>query len=338
MYNPNDIGIPNGNYFALPFTPEESAIVLLSVPWDVTTSYRPGASKGPEAILDASPQLDFHDFHHPGGWRKGIGTLEFDPTIGATSRRLREEAEKVIIHLESGGSPEQEYAARKLARINEASRRLNEYVYDESKRWLDAGKRVGLVGGDHSTPYGLIRAVAEKEERIGLLQIDAHADLRQAYEGFEHSHASIMYNVLRDIEGVESLVTVAVRDLSEEEAQRIGSDPRITPFFNRELADNRSEGVTWREQCRRIVEKLPAKVYVSFDIDGLTPEHCPHTGTPVPGGITFDEAVYLLWSVTESGRRIVGFDLCEVVPGPQDEWDAIVGARMLYKLCNLALL
>lgn len=338
MYNPNDIGIPNGNYFALPFTPEESAIVLLSVPWDVTTSYRPGASKGPEAILDASPQLDFHDFHHPGGWRKGIGTLEFDPTIGATSRRLREEAEKVIIHLESGGSPEQEYAARKLARINEASRRLNEYVYDESKRWLDAGKRVGLVGGDHSTPYGLIRAVAEKEGEVGLLQIDAHADLRQAYEGFEHSHASIMYNVLRDIQGVESLVTVAVRDLSEEEAQRIGSDPRITPFFNRELADNRSEGVTWREQCRRIVEKLPAKVYVSFDIDGLTPEHCPHTGTPVPGGITFDEAVYLLWSVTESGRRIVGFDLCEVVPGPQDEWDAIVGARMLYKLCNLALL
>ena len=333
-----DVGVPNGNYFSLPFTPEESALVLLSVPWDVTTSYRPGAAKGPQAILDASPQLDLYDFHHPGGWRKGIGTLEFDGTIRATSRKLREEAEKVIIHLESGGSTGEEYAARKLARINEASRQLNEYVYTESKRWLDAGKKVGLVGGDHSTPFGLMRAVAEKEGEIGILQIDAHADLRVAYEGFEDSHASIMHNALTRIAGVTRLVQVAVRDLSETEAARIAEEPRIACFSDHELAGNAFDGITWTEQCRRIVERLPSKVYVSFDIDGLNPEYCPSTGTPVPGGITFDKAAHLLAAVTGSGRDIVGFDLCEVVPDPANEWDANVGARVLYKLCNFTLL
>lgn len=337
-HNPNDISIPNGNYFSLPFTPEESALVLISVPWDVTTSYRPGAAKGPDAILEASPQLDLYDFHHPGGWRKGIGTLEFDGTILPTSRKLREEAEKVIIHLESGGSVTEEYAVKKLARINEASHQLNQYVYEESKRWLDTGKTVGLVGGDHSTPFGLIRAVAEKEEEIGILQIDAHADLRVAYEGFEHSHASIMHNALTLVDGVKSLTQIAVRDLSEEEAERIESDFRINCFSNHLISLNRFNGMTWQEQCREIVTKLPAKVYISFDIDGLTPEYCPTTGTPVPGGITFDEAAHLLYTVIQSGRRIVGFDLCEVVPNPVNEWDANVGARVLYKLCNLSLL
>ena len=337
-HNPNDYSIPNGNYFSLPFTPEESALVLLSVPWDVTTSYRPGAAKGPEAILEASPQLDLYDFHHPGGWKKGIGTLEFDSTILATSRKLREEAEKVIIHLESGGSIEEEYAAKKLTRINEASNRLNDFVYEEAKRWLGAGKKVGLIGGDHSTPFGLMRAVAEKEGEIGILQIDAHADLRKAYEGFEHSHASIMHNALGEIDQVKSLVQVAVRDLSEEEAGRIASDERICCFSNHILSENRFNGITWHTQCREIVGKLPAKVYISFDIDGLTPEYCPSTGTPVPGGITFDEAAHLLYCVIESGRQIVGFDLCEVVPNPANEWDANVGARVLFKLCNFALL
>ncbi len=215
---------------------------------------------------------------------------------------------------------------------------IAEQIFNESLVRLERGKIVGLVGGDHSTPYGLIRAVAEKEERIGVLQIDAHADLREAYEGFQHSHASIMHNVLADISGVESLVQVAVRDLSEEEARRIEADPRITAFYDRTLANNRFEGMTWNEQCRRIVEKLPAKVYVSFDIDGLTPENCPHTGTPVPGGVTFNEAAYLLAAIPASGRKIVGFDLCEVVPAPADDWDANVGARVLYKLCNQTLI
>ncbi|MDR2935781.1 MAG: agmatinase family protein [Rikenellaceae bacterium] len=338
-FNPNMPSISNGNYFALPFAPEESAVVLLSVPWDVTTSYRPGTARGPDAILDASLQLDLCDFHNPAGWRKGIGTLETDYTILDTSRRLREEAEKVIIHLESGGTLEEEYVRRKLRRINEASEQLNAHVYEEAKKWMARGKRVGVVGGDHSVPLGAIRAAAEHEGAIGVLHIDAHADLREAYEGFSYSHASIMYNVLAEVSGVTDLVQVAVRDLCEEEVKRIALDGRIACFDDAALAANRFKGMTWDKQCAAIIEKLPQKVYVSFDIDGLDPSNCPSTGTPVPGGISYNEAVYLLAQVAESGRRIVGFDLCEVAPDPRGgAWNANVGARVLYKLCNILLL
>ena len=337
-YNPNNVSIPNGNYFGMPFTPEESDIVLISVPWDVTTSYRPGTSKGPDAMLDASLQLDMYDFHNPGGWKRGIGTLEIDYSILDTSRKLREEAEKVIIHLESGGTPEEEYARKKLRKINEASQHLNEWLYEESRRWMKAGKLVGVVGGDHSVPLGHIRAVADQEGEIGILHVDAHADLRKAYEGFVHSHASIMYNALELVSGVKKLVQVAVRDVCEDEMQRIASDGRIRCFTDHELTESRMNGTGWNEQCNTIVAELPDKVYVSLDIDGLSPENCPHTGTPVPGGLAFNDAVWLLGKIAPSGRRIVGSDLCEVAPGNNDDWDANMGARMLYKLCNLTLL
>ena len=97
------------------------------------------------------------------------------------------------------------------------------------------------------------------------------------------------------------------------------------------------KGTTVTRLNRRIVDELPEVVYISFDIDGLTIEHCPHTGTPVPGGITFEQVVYLMECVADSGRRIAGLDLVEVVPCPEDKIDAVVGARVLYKLCGLAL-
>ena len=336
-YDPSNPGVPNGNYFGMPFSPEESSIVIISVPWDVTTSYRPGTAKAPDAIMEASLQLDMYDFHNPEGWKKGIGTAEIDYSILDASRRLREDAEKVIIHLESGGSVEEPYAKRKLEKINEASGQLNSHIYEQTKKWLSEGKRTGLVGGDHSTPFGHVRAVAENEGEIGILHIDAHADLRRAYEGFTHSHASIMYNILHDIPQVKKLVQVAVRDISFDEINLIKKTDKIAFFPDSELSRNRFAGMTWNKQCDSIISELPEKVYASFDIDGLDPADCPGTGTPVPGGISFNEAVYLVNKITESERTIVGFDLCEVAPNGRNDWDANVGARILYKLCNLTL-
>ncbi len=335
-FDPDGVGIANGNYFGLPQQPENCDLVLVSAPWDVTTSYGDGASFAPDAMIEASMQVDLYEPLYPDGWRRGIGTAGIDYSIQDRSAFLRPEARRVISFLATGSEPN-DHIRRRIARVNEGSAALNAEIYEESKRWLDAGKIVGLVGGDHSTPYGLIRAVAEREGEIGILHVDAHADLREAYEGFEFSHASIMHNVMTRLPGVSKLVQVAVRDMGAAEAAMAATDPRIEQFTDYHLTAAMFGGETWKAVCERIISRLPQKVYVSFDIDGLSPDLCPHTGTPVPGGLSFAQAVWLVHALALSGRRIVGFDLCEVSPSHNDEWDANVGARMLYKLCNLAL-
>ena len=250
---------------------------------------------------------------------------------------VRTDAARVIDHLEGGGSPDDEYVVRKVRRVNEGCAAMNANIESQAARWLDAGRIVGLVGGDHSTPYGLIRALGARHAEFGILHIDAHCDLRDAYEGFEFSHASIMFNVLRDVPQAVRIAQVGVRDFSEGEAALAASSERIATFDDLSLAAARFRGETWDDQCRRIVGTLPREVYVSFDIDGLSVEYCPHTGTPVAGGLTFNQAVYLLHETVRSGRRIIGFDVVEVVPRPGSSIDASTGARILYKLCGLTL-
>ena len=334
-FDPDGVGIGNGNYFGMPFTAEEAALVLLSVPWDVTVSYGAGTAAAPEALIEASTQLDFYDPAAPDAWRRGIATIPVDAALRERSQQLRAEACRVIDCLEQGGAPGT--VAAELQRVNEGSRRLNAAVEAAAAAWLDAGRTVGLVGGDHSVPYGLIRALGARHEHFGILHIDAHCDLREAYEGFEYSHASIMYNVLRDVSAVDRIVQVGVRDFSAAERRTAEASGRVVQFDGQRLLEARFGGETWRSQCERIVAALPPKVYISFDIDGLDLPYCPHTGTPVPGGLTCDEAAFLVQQVAESGRRIIGFDLVEVCPAEADRTDAIVGARMLWRLCGQTL-
>lgn len=336
-FDPNGVGVDNGNYYGLPASPEESDLVLISAPWDVTVSYGAGTAYAPDAIIEASTQLDLYDPSAPDAWRRGIATAPVDYALQELSEQLRRDAERVIEHLEEGGHLESDSIHRKLKRVNEGSQHLNENIRAQAREWLEKGKLVGLVGGDHSTPYGLVQALAEQHDHFGILHIDAHCDLRVAYEGFEFSHASIMHNLLRDVPQVERLVEVAVRDFCDQEYRRAQEDPRIEMFDDRHLAEAAFRGVTWHEQCQKIVSALPQKVYVSFDIDGLSPELCPHTGTPVPGGLSFREAVWLLEQLVASGRQIIGFDMVEVTPKAEERTDEITGARILYKLCGLTL-
>ncbi len=334
-FNPNDIGIANGNYFGLPYTPEESELILYSVPWDVTTSYGGGASHGPQAMLSASLQVDLFDFDVPDAWSAAIGTIPFDDDLYTTSSKNRDIAEAMISYLEQGGDPEGRKFLQHLETVNEACQEMVDSVAKETGEWLDKGKIIGLVGGDHSTPLGLIRALADHHESFGILHIDAHADLREAYEGFTYSHASIMYNALK-LQQVQKLVQVGIRDLCQDEFNLAQADSRVVMFNDYDLKAEAFNGKLWHQQCEAIVAQLPQKVYISFDIDGLQPELCPNTGTPVVGGLSFNQAHYLLRMVVKSGKQIIGFDLNEVSPADND-WDANVGARVLYKLCLLTI-
>ncbi|MEO6166990.1 MAG: agmatinase family protein [Chitinophagales bacterium] len=329
-------GMSAGNQlFGLPFNEEESDIVILPVPWEVTVSYRAGTAKAPRAILEASGQVDLYDGDVQDAWKQGIYLKKVNKQVAKWSKELRAKAANYLSYLEDGVNADEEKFLRKIRdQINTGGTGLKEWVREEMLALLRQGKLPGMLGGDHSTPLGFMEALGEVYPEYGILQIDAHCDLRNAYEGFTYSHASIMYNALK-IQQVKKLVQVGIRDFCQEEIDVIHqSNGRVKTFFDADLKRSMYEGESWKELCHRIVSQLPPLVYISFDIDGLDPKLCPNTGTPVAGGLEFEQAVYLVFKVVRSGRKIIGFDLNEVVPGAT-EWDANVGARMLYKLCNL---
>jgi len=214
-------------------------------------------------------------------------------------------------------------------------------VHGATSAALEDGRLPVLLGGDHSTPLGAIQACAERFPGLGVLQIDAHADLRVAYEGFRWSHASICHNVLAECPGVARLVQVGIRDLGRAERARMQSDARIVGVFDLDWTRARRKG-RLKSLVRTTFAMLPQDVYVTFDVDGLDPTLCPGTGTPVPGGFAWDEAMLVLRELVKSGRRIVGLDLNEVSAGPDGDpdgasWDAMFGARLLYRLIGFAV-
>ncbi len=335
-FDPSAPALPGSGVFGLPHGEAEAALVLVPVPYEATTSYGGGCARGPEAILAASRQVDLFDVETGRPYEKGIHMIPLPEEIRNLGRTARAAAAPVIAAGGTGGSPA---LVRAAAEVDEACQRVNAWVEDRVAGLLRAGKQVGVVGGDHSTALGSLAAHARRHPGMGVLHVDAHADLRVAYEGFKYSHASVMYNAAGRLPEIARIVQVGVRDLSEEEhAFAAGSGGRILQHLDADLARARLEGETWASQVQRLLGPLPHEVYVSFDIDGLEPDLCPHTGTPVPGGLSFAEATYLLAAVVRSGRRMVGFDLVEVAPDPTGgEWDGNVGARLLYKLAGWAL-
>lgn len=335
-FDPNSVGNPNNNIFGLPFQESDARLVILPVPWEVTVSYNAGTARAPGHIFTASLQVDLYDPEYTDAWKQGFFMRPCDSKILIKSDYLRKEAELYINFISLGEEiSTNKFMTKTLKEINQGSDFLNQWVYDQTSSLLKAGKLVGLLGGDHSTPFGFFKAMADLYPSFGILQIDAHCDLRFAFEGFNYSHASIMYNALDKIPAIEKLVQVGIRDYCEEELDYINnSNGRVKTYFDRDIKNRMFEGETWKQVVDEIVNQLPQHVFISFDIDGLDPKLCPHTGTPVQGGFETEQVFYLLKKVFDSGRKIIGFDLNEVGVS-NNEWDENVGARVLYKLCNL---
>lgn len=332
-YNPSDVGQVNGNLFGLPFDYESAKLIVFGVPWEVTVSYNPGTAAAPQRILDASPQLDLYDFDNPNGWENGIYMPPIDADLLSKNDHYRQQAALVINRLEQGKPLTQEPDLTGVLKgINQACQSVNQWLFERCLQAISDGKKVAVIGGDHSVPLGYLQALATRHQEFGILHIDAHADLRDAYEGFEFSHASIMFNAMK-IPQISKLVQVGIRDISHVEVNTINqSQGRIVTYYDSQIKQDLYTGRTWAYISQSAIANLPQKVYVSFDVDGLDPKLCPQTGTPVPGGLELEQAFCLVRELIRSGREVIGFDVCEV---GNAEWDGNVGARIVYKLANL---
>lgn len=352
-FDPSAAAAPDSGLFGLPTTPSDAQIVVVPVPFDATTSYGGGASAGPAAVLAASHQVDLLDHHFGNVFEHGVAMLPIPATLRAMSKAARRAAAPIIAR---GGADMARVADRRaVAKVDAACARVQQITRAHFAALLAQGKTPGLLGGDHSTPLGAIQAAAEHvhtlartgdkraKAGLGILHLDAHMDLRDAFEGFTQSHASIMFNVLRQCPAMTRLVQVGIRDYCEDELNVIkASRGRVQVVFDADVFAS-LHGLRGAPPLQRLIDRtiaaLPHYVHVSFDIDALDPSLCPHTGTPVAGGLSFNLAAAFLVALAQSGRRAVSFDLVEVCPSPDPkapEWDANVGARVLYKLCGCA--
>lgn len=331
-YNPSGIAEINGNLLGLPDDYNSANLIIFPVPWEVTVSYGEGTANAPQQILEASYQIDLWDFDHPHGWKQGIYLVPIPEDIFHKNHYYRQQAAKIIARQAEGkpltSAPD---LTPILTEINQASKQVNQWLFNQCQEVINQGKKVAVIGGDHSSPLGCFQALAQQYQDFGILHIDAHADLRHAYEGFTFSHASIMFNALQ-IPQISKLVQVGLRDICMDELAIINnSQNRVIAYYDSIIKQQQYAGKTWLDLSQEIVANLPENVYISFDVDGLDPKLCPNTGTPVPGGLELEQANCLFREVVNSGRKIIGFDVCEV---GNSEWDANVGARIVYKLAN----
>ena len=271
--------------------PEEARFVLVPVPYEKTTTYRRGTAGGPAALLEASLQIELLD-EETGAEPLSDGVLVLAPvTTDGMPDVLADRLEAVV-------GPH-----------------------------LDAGRVVGCLGGEHSVSLGPIRAAAARHPDLGVLQIDAHPDLRDEYEGTRYGHGCVMRRVLEG-RNVSRLVQVGVRSVSAEEHEVLRTDARVRPFFAHDVA--RRPATAWIEE---VVAALPENVYLSFDLDGLDPAVVPGTGTPEPGGLGWWETLALLRAVL-SQRRLVGFDVVELLPEPPSNVSEFAAAKLVFKILS----
>ncbi|MBF6589839.1 MAG: agmatinase [Ktedonobacterales bacterium] len=274
---------------------ETARVVVMPIPFDATTCYRPGTREGPQAIIDASRNLELYDPElRRAPYRAGIHTLRAIEPIMGDAAAMAERVERITGHL------------------------------------LDRGKFVAMLGGDHSTSIGVVRAFARRHPQMSVLQLDAHADLRDTYEGTALSSATIMRRVL-DV--CPRTAQVGIRSLSEPEA-RLVEERHLPLWLASDLHARALRGDHgWIEE---VVEALADEVYVTVDIDAFDPSFVPGTGTPEPGGLGWYEVMDLLAAVA-TRKRIVGFDLVELSPLVEGHVSPVVAAKVVYKLLGLAL-
>ena len=315
---------------------ESARLALISAPWSATASFGKGADKGPEMIASASSQMDFFSIEAEDVRDEGIFLFSPPSFLKKLNKKTRKRALPILAMEESAPG---NFSKQKIEAINQSCKQMVKWVYEETKKIHTDGKKFGLIGGDHSCSEGALSYFNDLYKGdFGILHIDAHADLRKSYQGFHHSHASVMYNIMTHKYPPKALIQIGVRDYCKKEYLFIKQNNNIHTFFDSEIKTALFEGKTWKSLVDSMIQCLPEKIYISVDVDGLQPHLFPNTGTPVPGGLSFEQTNYLLNKLLH--HQIIGFDLVETASPYKKNinlWDAQTGARLLYKLCQITL-
>ena len=325
-----DLGV-----FGFNSTFDNSSIILIPAEWEVTSSYYSGASNAPKSINHASKQIDFGQFNQINLNQYGVCMLDFDAEWTIKHSILKSKALSVIQSLNNGGIINQGDALyRDIQHINKGCHDFLSNLEDVITLNLELNKFVGLVGGDHSISIGYLNALSKRYDSFGVLHIDAHMDLRESYQGFDYSHASVMHHAL-SLPQISSITQLGIRDFSDDELKIVESNQtRFSSFYDKDIQAQLFNGISWHDICCSILDSLPKTLYISFDIDGLEQHYCPNTGTPVPGGLSFAQIDYFLCLLKQSDKLIIGFDLVEVCDDDR-HWGPNIASRLLYRLSSL---
>jgi len=292
MKNTKTLFLPPQNFAGLtsPYANLETAkVVILPVPYDSTTEWHSGTREGPQAIIDASQYLELYDME------------------------LSQEIYKVGIH-----------TLPKIQPLLSSPEEMVQRVYQIAKEFIQQAKFTVMLGGEHSLSLGMIQASKEKYQDFCVLQLDAHADLRDEYLGTKYSHACVMRRALE----LCPITQVGIRSLSWEEQQFLNQN-KMQPFYISAFASNLASP-------QRIASSLSDNVYVSIDLDVFDPSIMPAVGTPEPGGMQWHEVLHLLKSIALH-KHIVGFDLVELCPKEGPVSCAFLAAKLAYKLIGYAV-
>ncbi|MBN1534267.1 MAG: agmatinase [Spirochaetes bacterium] len=260
---------------------ERAGAVIIPVPYDGTSTWMKGADRGPDAIIEASAQVELYDIE-TGREPYRVGIYTDGPVMDSSSPEamVRAVEERVGIH-------------------------------------MDAGRFAVVLGGEHSVSVGSVQAHARRHGDLSVLQLDAHADLREEYHGSRYNHACVMARVRELCPAVQ----VGIRSMDVSEREGLGKG---RTFFAHEIAGERK----WIDAA---VARLTGNVYITIDLDVFDPSIMPSTGTPEPGGLDWYEVLALLKRVAEK-RRIVGFDVVELCPSAQNRHADFLAAKLVYKL------
>jgi len=268
---------------AVPADPARAAAAILPVPYDLTSTWRKGADRGPSALLEASATVELYDIETASEpWRRGIATLP------------------PVLH---DGGPEE----------------LADLVRERVAAVLERDALPVVLGGEHSVTIGAVEAVTETFPGAGILQVDAHGDTREAYEGSSHNHACVMARARER----GPIVQVGIRAVDASEMERL--DPERV-FWAHAIARRGNDG--WMDE---VVEMLPERVYLTIDLDAFDPSLLPATGTPEPGGLGWYQVNELVRRVARR-RRIVGFDVVELLPIPGQHASDFVAAKLVHRV------